>query len=133
MGLAREPYKKEGTGFYNDAIGSTESLPVYKEVLESCPEIAKAIADVWGPMQASDPLPPSGNRATRSSDRNVWFMDNEVFQKTGGQGRGTPFHQDTVYVPFAGPDVAVLWISFDPILRKNGLEIVRGSHKGPLF
>jgi ectoine hydroxylase-related dioxygenase (phytanoyl-CoA dioxygenase family) len=60
-------------------------------------------------------------------------MYEQVFVKTDGPTRRTPWHQDTPYLPVRGADVAVMWISFDPVAADAALEFVRGSHRGPLY
>ncbi|MBL0796603.1 phytanoyl-CoA dioxygenase family protein [Pseudomonas sp. B7] len=64
---------------------------------------------------------------------NVWYFAEEVFLKAGGRGSRTLWHQDTSYLPWAGNHWANAWISFESVPKKNALEIVRGSHKGPRY
>lgn len=66
----------------------------------------------------------------------VWFMYEQVFQKTGGESdpaRRTPWHQDESYLPVTGRDLAVIWISFDALDAAQSLEFVVGSHRGTLY
>lgn len=63
--------------------------------------------------------------------RNVWYFAEEVFIKAGGEGTRTYWHQDTSYLPWAGQHWGNAWISFEPLPKKNALEVVRGSHRGP--
>ncbi len=63
----------------------------------------------------------------------VWFMYEQVFTKSGGTTRRTPWHQDSSYLPVRGNDLAVMWIPFDPVDGEHALEFVAGSHRGPLF
>lgn len=65
--------------------------------------------------------------------KNVWYFAEEVFLKAGGEGTRTYWHQDTSYLPWAGNHWGNAWISFEPVPKKNGLEIIRGSHRGPLY
>lgn len=60
----------------------------------------------------------------------VWFLGEELFIKSGGKVGRSPWHQDTSYTPADGPHMLNLWISFEPLPRRNALEIVRGSHRG---
>lgn len=60
----------------------------------------------------------------------VWYFAEEVFVKAGGTPGRTPWHQDTSYLPWAGNHWGNAWISFEPVPRKNGLEVIRGSHRG---
>ena len=52
--------------------------------------------------------------------------------RIAGAGR-TPWHQDSSYLAVAGPHLAVAWTTFDPVAKEDGLEFVRGSHKGRLY
>ena len=66
----------------------------------------------------------------------VWYMYEQVFVKAGGEAeaaRRTPWHQDTSYLPVSGDDLAVVWISFEPLAADESLEFVIGSHKGTLY
>lgn len=67
------------------------------------------------------------------SSRNVWYFAEEVFLKAGGQGARTLWHQDTSYLPWAGHHWGNAWISFDAVPKRNALEIIRGSHRGPRY
>lgn len=63
----------------------------------------------------------------------VWFMYDQVFQKTkGAYAARTPWHQDLSYLCVEGDDLAVVWITFDAVPAEESLEFVPGSHRGPL-
>jgi ectoine hydroxylase-related dioxygenase (phytanoyl-CoA dioxygenase family) len=63
----------------------------------------------------------------------VWFMYEQVFLKEGGDSRRTPWHQDSSYLAVGGDHLAVAWITFEGVARKDSLEFVKGSHRGPLY
>jgi hypothetical protein len=66
----------------------------------------------------------------------VWFMEEQIFYKeslAGEPARRTAWHQDGSYQPFAGTKNMVIWIPFDELFEEEGLEVVRGSHRGPLY
>lgn len=65
--------------------------------------------------------------------KHVWYFAEEVFLKAGGKGGRTPWHQDTSYLPWRGDHWANTWISFEAVPKKNALEVVRGSHRGPRY
>lgn len=98
--------------FYND-LYNPGCVAAYRGMLESSP-LPQVIAEIWG-----------------SPD--VWFMYEQVFLKEGGESRRTPWHQDSSYLAIAGNDLAVAWISFDPVTAVDSLEFVRGSHRGQLY
>lgn len=72
------------------------------------------LADLWG-------------------SQNVWYFAEEVFLKAGGHGARTFWHQDTAYLPWAGDHWGNAWVSFESVPKRNALEIVRGSHRGPRY
>ncbi|MGZ5940500.1 MAG: phytanoyl-CoA dioxygenase family protein, partial [Rhizomicrobium sp.] len=98
--------------FYND-LYNPGCVQAYRAMLEASP-LPRLIADVWGTPD-------------------VWFMYEQVFLKEGGESRRTPWHQDSSYLTIAGDDLAVAWITFDPVSKEDSLEFVRGSHRGPLY
>ena len=98
--------------FYNDLF-NPGCVPAYRSMLEASP-LPRLISDIWGTPD-------------------VWFMYEQVFLKEGGESRRTPWHQDSSYLTIAGDDLAVAWITFDPVSKADSLEFVRGSHHGPLF
>jgi ectoine hydroxylase-related dioxygenase (phytanoyl-CoA dioxygenase family) len=102
---------KPGT-FYQD-LANPKALDAYREMLLQTP-VADIVADLW-------------------DARDVWFMYEQVFLKEGGESRRTPWHQDASYLPVEGSQLAVMWISFEPVAKENSLEFVRGSHRGALY
>lgn len=84
-------------------------------VLEAVPEFAEVCKELWG-----------------TSER-VWFLDAEYFKKTK-QAIATPFHQDTSALTATGDHFCGFWIAFEDQTPKDyAFEIVRGSHKGPVY
>ena len=63
----------------------------------------------------------------------VWFINEQLFWKQGGAISRTPWHQDTSYFKFDGPDQAVVWVALDDLPQGSAIEVVRGSHNGPLY
>ena len=62
----------------------------------------------------------------------VWFYYEQIFLKEGASRR-TPWHQDSSYLPVAGPAQARIWIPLDPVPVEDALEFVAGSHRGPTY
>jgi ectoine hydroxylase-related dioxygenase (phytanoyl-CoA dioxygenase family) len=98
-------------GFYQD-LANPAALEVYAPLVRDT-EIGDLIAALW-------------------EGRDVWFMYEQVFSKTGA-ARRTPWHQDSPYLPVRGEDLAVMWISFAPVPGTQALEFVRGSQRGTLY
>ncbi len=65
--------------------------------------------------------------------RHAWYLADEIFYTTGGKVGRTPWHQDTSYAAYGGPQMCNLWISFEPLPQRNAIEVVRGSHLGPQY
>ncbi len=84
----------------------------------------------YNEMLRRSPIPPLLKQLWGGSK--VWFMYEQIFSKSGTENR-TPWHQDTSYQPVAGKQLAVVWISLDPVSRDETLEYCLGSHKGPLY
>lgn len=101
----------EGT-FYQD-LANPKAVAAYRELIEKS-NAADIAAALWG----------TGD---------VWFMYEQVFLKEGGESRRTPWHQDSSYLPIDGSQIAVMWISFDPVAKNDSLEFVRGSHRGVMY
>jgi ectoine hydroxylase-related dioxygenase (phytanoyl-CoA dioxygenase family) len=98
--------------FYQD-LCNPDAVPAYRTLLETTP-VADIVAALWG-----------------SPD--VWFMYEQVFLKEGGESRRTPWHQDSPYLAVTGEEIAVMWITFEPVAKEDSLEFVRGSHHGTLY
>ncbi len=110
-GAARIAQATEAT-FYNDLF-NPGCLEGYADMLAASP-IPRLVSDLWG----GGP---------------VWFMYEQVFLKEGGETRRTPWHQDSSYLTIAGPHLAVVWITFEATSAAASLELVRASHRGPLY
>lgn len=110
-GASELPGKGDGA-FYQD-LANPAALPAYRRLLEQ-PEVSAAVEALWGHGP-------------------VWFMYEQVFMKSGGTTRRTPWHQDSPYLPVRGDDLAVMWISFDPVPAEHALEFVTGSHRATLY
>jgi ectoine hydroxylase-related dioxygenase (phytanoyl-CoA dioxygenase family) len=104
--------KNSAATFYQD-LANPKAPAAYRKMLEDSPA-ADIAAALWGKPD-------------------VWFMYEQVFLKEGGESRRTPWHQDSSYLPIDGNDIAVVWISFEPVAKENALEFVRGSHRGVLY
>ncbi len=111
-GAANFVTKDSPATFYQD-LANPGAIAAYRKMLDESPA-ADIAAALWGTPD-------------------VWFMYEQVFLKEGGESRRTPWHQDSSYLPIDGSDIAVMWISFEPVAKENGLEFVRRSHRGVLY
>jgi ectoine hydroxylase-related dioxygenase (phytanoyl-CoA dioxygenase family) len=110
-GASNLPSKGDGT-FYQD-LANPAALAAYERLLRET-EVGDIVSALW-------------------AHPDVWFMYEQVFLKEGGVTRRTPWHQDAPYLPVRGDTLAVMWISFDPVVPEQALEFVRGSHRGPTY
>ncbi len=109
---AYEVYEGTSDSHYND-LGTAKSRKVYRPMLEKL-GFAEFLADLWG-------------------SEHVWYFGEEIFVKAGGKAGRTLWHQDTPYFPAEGSHLANIWISFEALPARNALEVVRGSHIGPMY
>jgi ectoine hydroxylase-related dioxygenase (phytanoyl-CoA dioxygenase family) len=149
---ARERYARDGVIFVRGALDATQQALVADAFAYSIAHptsIAPPRADD-GPFFFAD----NGNVANWRSEpyrrvlsetpiaaiarklfgaKDVWFFNEQLFWKEGGHVPRTPWHQDTTYFKFDGPDQAVFWVSLDPLPEGAALEVVRGSHRQTLY
>lgn len=88
------------------------SLDVYREAIVAS-SFAGLLREVWN----------SGH---------IWYHAEEPFLKRGHSER-TAWHQDLPYVPWKGEHWVNCWISFDALPKTHSIEVIRGSHLGPLY
>src|SRR5215469_5942481 len=112
-GAARFPSKDDAAAIFYQDLANPKAVAAYRNMLERS-LAADIAAAIWG-------------------TDDVWFMYEQVFLKEGGKSRRTPWHQDSSYLPVDGEQLAVMWIPFEPLAKENSLELVRGSHRGPLY
>jgi ectoine hydroxylase-related dioxygenase (phytanoyl-CoA dioxygenase family) len=111
---ASRPFEGIEGSFYQDLCNpEAPRNPHYERLLAESP-IAELVTQLW-------------------ADTPIWFMYEQVFVKQGGENRRTPWHQDAPYLSVEGDDLAVVWITFDPVPKEDSLEFVRGSHRQTLY
>lgn len=98
--------------FYQDHANPA-AFPAYRPLIMQTP-LARLVAEVLG-------------------STNLWLMYEQVWLKEGAARRRTPWHQDLGYVPIAGEHLAVVWLNLDAVSNTDSLELVGGSHRGPLY
>lgn len=102
--------------FYVD-VQNRQNWPIYRELFKSIP-VGNILAGLWGTP-------------------NIWMFNEQIFLKGGldseAASRRTAWHQDQAYGSYAGSQLAVMWISFDPVKAEDSLEFIPGSHHGPLY
>lgn len=104
---------KEGGGRCIKDYWSWERIPEYQEFFRRSPA-----AEVAGRVMGAS---------------EVYFLEDQYFQKEGGATTPTPWHQDQPYYEVGGL-WCVVWIPLDPVPRDSTLEFVAGSHRsGSLY
>lgn len=112
-GPQRNQFTRDGESNVNmTEYRNPKALAFYREHLMALP-IARFLADAW-------------------QSQHIWFLAEEIYWKKG-RAPGTPWHQDTSYVPMAGDHWVNCWISLDRLPSRNCLGIVRGSHRGTRY
>jgi ectoine hydroxylase-related dioxygenase (phytanoyl-CoA dioxygenase family) len=105
-------YQKKGGRFFTDNSNFAVNAE-FQELLYSSP-----IVDYLGELIRAD---------------RVWLYYDQIFYKDGEAVR-TGWHQDMpYYLMKKGSQVTGAWISLEPLKKEYTLEVVRGSHKGPLY
>ncbi|MBO9694693.1 MAG: phytanoyl-CoA dioxygenase family protein [Sphingopyxis sp.] len=109
---SRRHYPGEPGTFYDDHCNYA-AIPEFQRLLEDSP-----LADVMAKILQT---------------ANLWLFFEQIFVKEGGHSRRTPWHQDTPYFMADGRQIGSMWISLDPLASEETLEVVAGSHLGPLY
>jgi ectoine hydroxylase-related dioxygenase (phytanoyl-CoA dioxygenase family) len=95
--------------FYNYFVN-----PEYRKVLIESP-----IADILGDLMGTT---------------DVWLYYEQIFYKGDGDTGPTAWHQDLpTYKMEASDQISGAWISLDPLEAEYALEVIPGSHRGPLY
>lgn len=98
--------------FYDDHC-NYEANPEYRLLLKLSP-----IADIMKTVLGTE---------------NLWLFYDQIFIKEGGYSARTPWHQDTPYWLTEGEQLGSMWISLDPLTKDEALEVIPGSHRGPIY
>lgn len=70
--------------------------------------------------------------ALTGSDTIRLFHDH-VLVKDAGTRQTTPWHQDLPYYNVEGTQQTSLWLPVDPVPVESSLQVVAGSHRGPMY
>lgn len=106
--------------------GHTAEKPALRRV-SSPIEVSDACLDVMRNSRALDAI-------AQLIGPNVEFNNSKVNFKQPGTGTKVDFHQDFVFQPHSNDDLVAVLISIDEMTLENGpLQVVPGSHRGPIF
>ncbi len=111
-GVAFEAYR-DGAGELYDAKGLWQSVPELQAFVFDSP-----IVDVIARLIATE---------------EAWVFYDQLLVKNGGDGKPTPFHQDSTVFPYAGMQAASAWIALESLPKQEALAFARGSHLGPMY
>jgi len=90
-------------------------------------EISKACLDVVKDNKALDLV-------SEIFGPNIKHWTNKINLKLPGSGTEVKFHQDFPYEPHSNEDIMTVLFFLDDVTLENGpLEVVAGTHKGPLY
>jgi hypothetical protein len=62
----------------------------------------------------------------------LWLFCDQIFVKEGASRR-SPWHQDIPWLMSEGQQQATMWIAIEPLAESETLEVVAGSHRGPVY
>ena len=114
--VATQFFEGEADAFFNDVGQAAGYYSRAESLFDACPSIRATVQSLFG-----------------ADNQNIWFLGYEVFHKRAGAGRLTPFHQDASFAPFHGKHLVRFWIPFERTPKSHCLEVIGGSHRGPLF
>lgn len=87
--------------------------PAYGDLVRH-PRILAVLRDLWGPA--------------------IRFDTAKLNLKSAGYGAAVEWHQDWAFYPHTNDDLAAVGVMLDDIDGDNGpMQVVPGSHKGPVF
>ncbi len=90
-------------------------------------EISQACLDVVKDNQALDLV-------SEIFGPNIKHWTNKINLKLPGSGTEVKFHQDFPYEPHSNEDIMTVLFFLDDVTLENGpLEVIAGSHNGPLY
>lgn len=123
-----EPY---GTTFDNRARfdvepGHTADKPALRRIASPV-EISETYLDVMRDSRALDAV-------VDLLGPNLKFENAKINAKQPGAGTQVKYHQDFLFEPHTNDDLITVLFFIDDVTEKNGpLEVVPGTHKGPLY
>ena len=99
-----------------------------------------ALRRVASPVEVSDVYleamrrAPMVDAAAQLVGPNMEFNNAKVNSKQPGATTAVRFHQDFLYEPHTNDDLVAVLVFLDDVTAENGpLEVVPGSHRGPLY
>jgi ectoine hydroxylase-related dioxygenase (phytanoyl-CoA dioxygenase family) len=102
---------KDDPGYFVEDFCNWQDIDAYEEIVFSSP-----LAVVAGLLTGSSL---------------VRFYHDHMLVKEAHTQQKTPWHQDQPYYNIEGKQNCSFWIAVDPVVKKNSLEFVAGSHLGP--
>ncbi len=123
-----EPFGEtiDGRPRFDLQSGHSAENPALRRV-SSPIEVSDACLDVMRNSRALDAI-------AQLIGPNVEFNNSKVNFKQPGTETKVDFHQDFVFQPHSNDDLVAVLISIDEMTLENGpLQVVPGSHRGPIF
>ncbi len=123
-----EPYGEtfDGRPRFDIEPGHTAERPGLRRVASPI-EVSDAYLDVMRHNRALDAV-------AQLVGPNLRFRESKLNSKLPGTTTHLKFHQDFPFGPLSNDDLVTVLFHLDKVTAENGpLEVVPGSHKGPLF
>ena len=103
------------SGFFYQDLGNPDARDQLESLVKE-PDIISIVSEVF----------------STDGELKAWFTGEQVFLKEANTPR-TGWHQDISDSNIEGLDALVIWMCFDRVSQTNSLEVVRGSHLGPVY
>jgi len=116
----------DGRARFDVEPGHTSDHPALRRV-SSPIEVSNAYLEVMRDSRALDAV-------TQLLGPNVKLNNTKVNSKLPGTATAVQYHQDFLFEPHSNQDLVAVLFFLDEVTERNGpLELVPGSHRGPLY
>ncbi len=123
-----EPYGEilDGRARFDLQPGHSAESPALRRVTSPV-EVSNACLDIMRTASVVDAV-------AQLIGPNVEFNNCKINAKQPDSGTKVDFHQDFLYQPHSNDDIITVLINIDDVTLDNGpLQIIPGSHRGPIF
>jgi hypothetical protein len=107
-------------GYVYQDLGNPTSVDVYTDLVTR-PVFANLMQSLFTPEPEGADTP--------------WaiYVGEQVFLMEGNLPGRKSWHQDLTGPDARGDHLVTCWMSFDPVAKDEGVNLVRGSHRGPVY
>ncbi len=123
-----EPYGEtvDGRARFDLEVGHSADHPALRRVASPV-DVSEAFLETMRDNAALDVV-------TQLIGPNVEFNNSKINSKQPGAATEVKFHQDFLFQPHTNEDLVAVLFFLDDVTEQNGpLEVVPGTHRGPLY